>query len=580
MSRYQVFAQRSAAGRVCLKQLPPANWLFGYRRAWVRADLAAGLTAAAVVIPQAMAYTVIAGLPVEAGLYTALATMLVYPLLGSSRALSVTTTSALAMLTATQVAEFASAEGKPSAVSATLALLVGGILIVARLLRLGFLANFISLPVLVGFQAGVGVVILIGQLKSVLGVHVASKTTIGAALELPGLIAHAHAATVAVGLIGIAVLVGLPRVLPRLSAPLIWVALSIAASAAFGLQRLGVKSVGAVPSGLPSLALPDLSLARQLWPSALGIALMSFTESVAAARSFCHRDDHPIDANRELFAVGVANLASALVGGLPSGGGTSQTAVTDKAGARTQLAQWVNAGAVLLTLLVLSRVIALLPQAALGALILVAAVGMIKRDQFRAIAQARRDEWAWAVVTLVGVIAVGTLQGILLAVAISLLTLMYQANHPAVYAVAYNRAKDIFRRVGENAGDETFPGLLMVRSEGRLTFASAPNVRERVQALALQEQPHVIVLECSAIPDIEYTALVMLTEAERNLRERGIELWLAAINPDLLKMIERSPVGQTLGRQRMHFNLAKAVEAYRARADLASPARATPAYSS
>jgi SulP family sulfate permease len=562
------------------KQFPLAGWLRGYRPEWVRADLAAGLTAAAVVIPQAMAYTVIAGLPVQAGLYTALVTMLVYPLLGSSRALSVTTTSALAMLTAGQVAEFAEHAGGAAAVSATLALLVGGMLILARLLRLGFMANFISLPVLVGFQAGVGVVILIGQLKSILGVHVASKTTVGAALELPGLLAHAHPATVAVGLIGIAILVGLPRVAPQLSAPLVWVALSIAASAAFGLPALGVKSVGVVPSGLPSLALPDLALARQLWPSALGVALMSFTESVAAARSFCHRDDPPIDANRELSAIGFANLAAALVGGLPSGGGTSQTAVADKAGARSQLAQWVNAGAVLITLLVLSRVLGLLPQAALGALILVAAVGMIKPDQFRAIAQTRRDEWAWALVTLLGVIVVGTLQGILLAVLISVLTLLYQANHPPVYAVAYNRAKDIFRRVGDNASDETFPGLLLVRCEGRLNFGNAHNVREQVQALVLQTQPRVIVLECSAIPDIEYTALVMLTEAERNLRERAVELWLAAINPDLLKMIERSSVGQTLGRQRMHFNLSKAVEAYRARADLASPAQPIPALNS
>jgi sulfate permease, SulP family len=546
-----------------LTRFPMANWLFTYRREWWRADVVAGLTAAAVVIPKAMAYAVIAGLSVEVGLYTALAAMLVYPLLGSSRPLSVTTTSAIAMLAAAQIAVSTVETGAAATtVAATLALLVGGFLILARLLRLGFLANFISLPVLVGFEAGVGVVILVGQLKSVLGVHVISKTTIGTLLELPGLLTQAHGVTVLVAVTGIAVLLALPRFFPRLSAPLVWVVLSIVAAAVFGLEALGVKSVGTVPSGLPALALPDVSLAALLWPAALGIALMSFTESVAAARTFCQRNDPPINANQELLAVGAANVASALVGGLPAGGGASQTAVADAAGARSQMAQWINAVVVLLSLLLLSRVIGLLPQAALGALILVASVSMIKPESFRAIARVRRDELMWALATLAGVILIGTLEGILIAVAISILTLFYQANHPPVYAVAYNRAKAIFRRAGEHDSDETFPGLLMLRTEGRLTFANAANAAEKMQALVAQTQPRVIVLECSAIPDIEYTALTMLIEREENLRARGITLWLAAVNPDLLKTIERSPLAAALGHERMFFSLHKAVEAW------------------
>jgi high affinity sulfate transporter 1 len=546
-----------------------AQWLFSYRREWLRADIVAGLTAAAVVIPKAMAYAVIAGLSVEAGLYTALAAMVVYPLLGSSRPLSVTTTSALAMLTAAQVAALSAngTGGGAPAVAATLALLVGGVLIVARLLRLGFLANFISKPVLVGFEAGVGVVIIVGQLKSVLGVHVTSKTTVGTVLELPRLLPEAHGVTVLVALAGVAVLLAVPRLFPRLSAPLLWVALSIAASAAFGLEARGVAQVGAVPSGLPSLAVPDLSAAALLWPAALGIALMSFTESVAAARTFSNREDPPVRANQELIALGAANLASAVVGGLPAGGGASQTAVANAAGARSQMAQWVNAAAVLVVLLFLSRLIGYLPKAALGALIVVAAVSMIKVEDFRAIARIRRDEVMWALATLVGVIVMGTLEGILIAVAISILTLFYQANHPPVYAVAWNRAKGVFRRAGENESDETFPGLLMLRTEGRLTFANAANAGEKMQTLVAEAQPRVIVLECSAIPDIEYTALVMLTEAEENLRARGVSLWLAAVNPDLLKLIERSPLGAALGRERMFFTLHKALEAWRRSGD-------------
>lgn len=177
-------------------------------------------------------------------------------------------------------------------------------------------------------------------------------------------------------------------------------------------------------------------------------------------------------------------------------------------------------------------------------------------------ARVRRDELLWALVTLVGVVVIGTLEGILIAVAISILTLFYQANHQPVYAVAYNREKQIFRRAGEHEGDETFPGLLILRAEGRLTFANAANAGEKMKALVAQTQPRIIVLECSAIPDIEYTALTMLTEAEENLRARGITLWLAGVNPDLLKMLSRSPLGATLGHERMFFNLHKALEAW------------------
>jgi high affinity sulfate transporter 1 len=544
--------------------LQVAKWLFDYRREWLPADLTAGLTTAAIVIPKAMAYALIAGLTVEAGLYTALAAMLVYPLLGSSRPLSVSTTSALAMLTAASVVAISShATGaSAAAVAATLALMVGGVLIVARLLRLGFLANFISLPVLVGFETGVGIVIIIGQLKSVLGVHVESTTTVGTLLEVPALLPQAHGPTMLVAAIGIMMLVVLERRFPHRPVPLLLVALSIAASFLFDLDALGVKTVGAFPAGLPTLAMPDLGLSAALWPAALGVALMSFTESVAAARTFWQHDDPPVGANQELLAVGAANVAAAAVGGLPAGGGTSQTSVAEHAGARSQLAQWVTAGAVLITLLVLSSAIGALPEAALGAVIVVAAFGMIKPAAFRAISRVRRTEFLWALATVAGVVLIGTLEGILIAVAISMLTLIYQANHPPVYAVAYNREQRIFRRVGENPADETFPGLLILRTEGRLTFANAANAGEKMQALVAQSQPRVIVLECSGIPDIEYTALVTLADAEQRLRTHGVTLWLAAVNPDLLPALSRSPLTAASDPSRRFANLHKALEAW------------------
>jgi SulP family sulfate permease len=522
----------------------------------------AGLTAATVVIPKAMGYAVIAGVPVEAGLYTAMAAMFIYPLFGTSRALSVSTTSTLAMMTATQVA--ATPDVSPAAVAVTLAMLVGIFLILARLLKLGYVANFVSKPVLIGFEAGIGVVIIVGQLKSLLGVHLTAKSTVGILLELPQTLGNVHGATVVVGLAGIALMVALHRLYPRVSAPLALVVLSIMAAAWLHLEAMGVKLAGAVPTGLPSLVMPDLSLALRLWPGALGIALMSFTESVASARTFSRREDPRVDSNRELLAIGAANVASAFVGGFAAGGGASQTAINDQAGARSQLAQLFSAAIVVVCLLFLSRVVGLLPQAALGALIVVSASSMIKPEGFRAIQRIRMDELIWALITMAGVILIGTLQGILIAVAVSVFTIMYHANHPPVYAIAHNREKSIFRRVGENDKDVTYPGLLMLRTEGRISFANAENAADKMRALMEEAHPRVIVLDCSAIPDIEYTALVMLTEAEQKQREQGVKLWLAALPPDLLKLIERSPLGITLGHDRMFFNLDKAVEAYQA----------------
>lgn len=545
---------------------PVLRWLSGYRRDWLSSDIVAGLTAAAVVIPKAMACAAIAGLPVESGLYTALAALLVYPLLGSSRSLSVSTTTTIAMMTAAEIGVVAQSGPSvtPGAVAATLALLVGGIMILARVLRLGYVANFISTPVLTGFQAGTGVAIVVSQLGPVLGVPLHSHEPLGVLSELPGVLGSAHIPTILLALAGMGLLLLLEHKLPKVPAPLILIALSILAAALFGFGSLGIKLVGSVPSGFPTPLVPDLSLVSRLWAPALGIALMSLTESVAAARSFARRTDPRLDPDRELMAVGTANVAGAFLGGLPAGGGMSQTAVNDAAGAKSQLAQIVTGAAAATTLLFLSRVIGLLPKASLGALVIVVAASMVKPAKFRSILRVRREEYLWALVAALGVVFIGILEGVLIAVAISILTILAHANHPPVYEVAYNREKGIFRRKGEHEGDVTFPGFLMLRAEGRLHFASAPRAADKMRALIEEARPRVVVLEMSAIPDIEYTALMMLDEGVANQLAHGIELWLAALNPDVLKVVERSPLKDRLGHERMFFNLHKALEAFQA----------------
>ncbi|MCJ7832405.1 MAG: SulP family inorganic anion transporter, partial [Actinobacteria bacterium] len=258
---------------------------------------------------------------------------------------------------------------------------------------------------------------------------------------------------------------------------------------------------------------------------------------------------------------------------MPAGGGTSQTAVNSRAGARTQMSGLVTAAAVLATLLFLAPLIALMPQATLAAVVVATTVGLLSPKGFRAILRVRRTEFWWAVAACAGVVLLGTLQGILVAIAISLLTLIYQSNHPPLYALGRKRGTNVFRPLSEaHAEDETFPGLLMVRTEGRMTFASAPRIAEKMRSLIDEAQPRVLAFDLGAVPDIEYTALMMLAGFEEKLRQRGISLWLVALNPAVLHVVERSPVGATLGHERMFHNLEQAVAAYQA---LAPEAAAT-----
>ncbi len=548
------------------RYVPILYWLPNYSSEWLRSDLVAGLTTAAVVIPQSMAYATIAGLPVEAGLYTALVAMLVYALLGTSRPLSVSVTSTISLLTATQLALVVQS-GDPAdymAAASTLALLVGGFLLLAGILRLGFIANFISVPVLTGFKAGIGMVVFVGQLGKVLGIPVSKGPFFQTIIAVVQGLDAVHWATFLVALVTLAILIVLPRLAPRVPAPLVAVVVGIGGTALLNLGAQGVKLVGFIPPGLPPLALPDPSLVSQLWPGALAIALMCFTESVAAGRAFVQRGEAEVDANQELLAMGAANVAGSFFRAYPAAGGTSQTAVNRKAGAKTQLSGIVTACVVSLTLLFLSPLVSLMPQATLGALVLVAAASLVKPDDFLAIGRIRREELAWAIVALAGVVLLGTLEGILVAVALSMLTLLYHANHPPVYAVGRKAGTEEYRSLEQYPDDETIPGLLIVRTEGRMHFASAPRTRETFWRLVEESQPRVLILELSAVPDIEYTALTMLADGEEKLREHGISLWLAGLNPTAREVIRRSPLGATLGEKRMFYDLQMAVEAYEA----------------
>ncbi|HZA34095.1 MAG TPA: SulP family inorganic anion transporter, partial [Vicinamibacterales bacterium] len=398
-----------------------------------RFDLVAGLTAAAVVLPKAMAYATVAGLPVAVGLYTAFIPMAIYALLGTSRVLSVSSTTTIAILAGTQLG-LAVPDGDPArlvAATATLTLLVGAALVAARLLKLGFVANFIYSGAyrLQGWhRAGDRA----RPVPKLLGIHITRHGFFFDAVNVVNHLPETSTITLTVALATFAVLIAMERLWPHSPAPLVAVAGGIAAAWILGLEKMGVSIVGLIPQGFPSLTLPDPALVERLLFGALGIALMSFTESIAAGRAFARSDDPPVSANRELLATGAANLGGALFGVMPAGGGTSQTAVVRAAGGQTQLASLVTAGTALATMLFLAPILGLMPNATLAAVVIVYSVGLIKPSEFLAIRSVRTMEFRWALVACIGVLLLGTLRGIVVAIIVSMIGLASQSAHPRV----------------------------------------------------------------------------------------------------------------------------------------------------
>ena len=532
-----------------------------------RFDIVAGLVAAAVVLPKAMAYATVAGLPPAVGLYTAFTPMVIYALLGSSRVLSVSSTTTLAILAGTQLG-LVVPDGDPARLAtatAALTALVGAMLVTARLVRLGFVANFISTPVLTGFKAGIGLVIVLDQVPKLLGIHITKEGFARDVIDIAQHLPSTSLITLAVAVATFAVVIGMERLKPHSPAPLVAVGGAIAASWFFGLEARGVSTVGLIPQGFPAITLPDLSLLSQLVPGAAGMALMSFTETIAASRAFARPDDPPVNANRELVATGAANLGGALLGAMPAGGGTSQTAVVRSAGGQSQTASLVTAGTAAATMLLLAPVLGLMPNATLAAVVIVYSVGLIQPGEFRAIRSVRSMEFRWALVACVGVLAFGTLKGIVVAIIVSTIGLASQSAHPRVSVIGRKRGADVLRPLSpEHPDDEMFEGLLILRPEGRLFFLNAQAVADRISALVAQHKPRVLALDMSRVPDLEYSALQVLIEREKSMTNRGLVVWLVGLNSEVLEMVRKTDVDERLGRERMLFNARDAIRRYQA----------------
>jgi sulfate permease, SulP family len=522
------------------------SWLRGYERPWLRADVIAGVVIWSVVTPQAVAYAQIAGLPPAAGLMAAPGAMLAYALLGTSRQLVVGATTATAAVSAAAVGALADGNAaRFAALSAALAIVTAVVFIAAGVLHLGGIADFISKPVMTGFLFGLGMVIALGQLPKLLGVKPGQGNFFPALADVLGELGDIQGTTLAVGAASVAVLVVCRRLVPALPATLIVLAGSIVVSALLDLSAHGVAVVGNIPNALPDPAIPDVSAndVVALITPALGVMFLS-AEGIGVARSLAVKHGYPLDVSRDLRAFGASNLLSGLSSGFVQCGGASQTAAADGAGARTQVAGLIAAGFVLLTGAFLAPVFKDLPEAALGAIVIVAVSGFFNVAELRRFAYVRRSAIFTALLALVGVLVLGVLQGLVVAAGLSLVYVVERLGRPSVGGLARDPATGVWGRADRHEGWERPDDALVARSDGPFLYPNANLVKDRVLALAAEgdRRPRTVVLDMSTSTDLDLQTADTLDELREQLERDGIELRLAAVRAPAREILDRAGV--------------------------------------
>ncbi|MGQ0842873.1 MAG: sulfate permease [Sporichthyaceae bacterium] len=529
-------------------------------------NLAAGVTVAAYLIPQVMAYSQVAGVPPMAGLWTAVAAMLVYALIGSSTQLSVGPESTTALMVAVAIAPLAAGDAdRYVALASLLALMVGAVCLLARVARLGFLADLLSKPVLLGYLAGVAALMAIGQLGRVTRLEVDGNSSLAQLESFARGAERAHWPTVVLAAGVLAALLLLHRRWPRSPAPLVVVLLATAAVAVFGLRSHGIDVVGPV-SGLPRP--PALTTLRwedvaNLLVPAVAVVLVGFTDNVLTARAFAVRRHRSIDGNRELAALGAANLAAGAVGGYPVSSSGSRTALADAAGARSQLYSVVAAGTVVLAVFALGPVLANFPVAALGALVVYAAVLLVDVSGLRRLYAFRRSEALLALATAVAVLTVGVRDGILAAVALSLLDLLRRVARPHDAVLGYVPGLAGMHDVADYPQGRPVPGLMVYRYDSPLFFANAEDFHRRAIAAyeATRPKPRYVLLNLEAVSEIDATAAEALEELRAELERDGVLLALARVKHELRRDLDAAGLTERIGPQLIFPTLPTAVAA-------------------
>jgi SulP family sulfate permease len=558
--------ERPAARSTLDRVSPLIAGLGRYRRATLRRDLVAGLTVSALAIPSAIAYADLAGVPPVAGLYALLLPTVAYALVGSSRRLIVGPEGSIAALVAAAVLPVAAGDASRYAdVAALLAIVVGCIFLVARIARIGWVADYFSRPVLTGYIHGVAVVLIIAQLGKLLGLDIAAEEPLPRLAEVFREIGEASGATIGVGAACLATLLVLGRMSHRIPAALIVVLSAIAVSALFDLTSHGVAVVGAIPSGLPSVALPEVRWddATALLPAAIGIFFVTFADQILTARSFAGKHGEHVRADQELLAMGVANLGAGITQAFPIGASGSRTAVNDQTGARTQLAGLIAALGVAIVLLFLTGPVRYLPMATLGAVIVAAAIGLIDPKAWTDLARTSRVELAIAATTAVGVVLVGVLEALIVAVALSVVDVVRRSAQPHDAVLGWDERMGRYADVRVHPRARVTAGVLVYRLDDRLFFANATYVRGRI-AEAIDGAPDRVrwfVFDAEALDHLDATGAHTLKKLIESLNAKEVVFVVARLKTHMRQTFEEYSLIDLLGQDHLYPTVRAAVEA-------------------
>jgi high affinity sulfate transporter 1 len=552
--------------------LPIRKWLPRYRRRWLRPDVIAAVAVWAVLVPEGMAYASLAGVPPQAGLFAALAPLLVYAVLGTCRQLTVGPSSAVAAYSAAAIMPLAFGDtSRFIALSALLALLTGILLLVGGLARAGFIADFFARPVMTGFVAGLALVIAVGQLSKLFGVEGGGTGFFGKLYDLIEQLPGYSLLSFLIGIGALALILVLRKVAPKVPGMLVAVVLGILIVKAFHLQDHGVAVVGSLPDGLPSFTVPGFSLGdvRELLPDAFALALIAFAESIAGARQLAAVHHYEVDADQELIALGAANIGAGLFQGFAVDASLSRSAVADSSGARSQLSNIILFCFLIVTMLLLLPLFHDLPEAVLGAIVIAAVSHLVDIKALRRLRRIDKTDFILALLCFAGVLVFGLLVGLAIAVGLSLLALVYRAYRPS-YAVlgrapgAVDDERLRYRGVEDHPDAETFPGLVILRLDGELFFANARWFRDVVRSLVRGQTPPVreLLVHAGAVPHIDTTAADMLRSLIKELDEAGVSLAFARATTGLIHDLERNGIAGLVGDDLFYDTVAAGVDAY------------------
>jgi sulfate permease, SulP family len=554
-----------------LRYLPIARWLPAYPREWLRQDFVASLTSWGVMVPVALAYAGLAGVPAEIGLTTAFAALAAYAVFGTSRHLKVTVSSTMAIMSASVVGDLAAGDAAAYlALTSALALTVGVILVVGGIARLGFISDFLTKSVVTGFIFGLAITIIVGQLPKLFGVPGGSGSVPAQLQQLVQNLPDTNPYTLAVGLLSLGLILGLRLVSRRIPGALIALALGILAVTALGLDTLGVTIVGEVQTGLPQPGIPRVPVGDIpfLILGAAGIVFLAVGESVGAGRAYAARNHYEIDADQELIALGAANLSSGLLGGFITDASLSQTATAEAAGVKSQMSSLFTSALILATAIFLAPLFNNLPNAVLGAIVIAAVLGLMDWREMRRYWEWRRTDFLIATVALVGVVLTTVLSGLILAVLLSVTLLLYRASRPHIAALGrLPGERATFADLDRHPDATQVPGLVMIRLDAPLYFFNANVARTQILELvaAHRPAPHGVLIDMSATADLDVTATDMLTDLFDGLRARQIEVLLAQVKSSVRDRMRRTGLMGHVGEDRIYFSLGSAVADFQER---------------